>query len=467
MPRPETLNPKPETLNGKQALHLIALSISAADQDKETGDLGGRVWEQLAVNACAEGTRGKARRRSVVESLVLLQNPAQARAGSQAFPGRSQQCRFQRELHEAFVLAILQKLSKANAKCSDLRSSLARGARAGNEAGAAGEGEGAGGGSGKGGGEDEKGAEEWKRRQAEAKERMMQAMKEQQAQALAAMMMDMSDDDEDLDDGGAQPAAAAGHAMDCADSAAGEPATEGAGKLFLEADEAMPTQCVLCHEGGSCTGKGAKPLGIIAFIQPSTVLSVVARRQRQAELDRIAANRAHQSMGDDAPASSSASFAAAASPLPAPAGGGAGSPLEVPRGLERGFVCGHQMMAEASVAGWEGVVSGTSAGADRDAAATGAAVSFCGHGMHADCLHRFLDTQRGSYAEYGAVLSEREFMCPLCRSLANTLVPLSSLSAPSPAVDSQSAPATCVPCTSMVKAAAFGPGGWGGGGGGG
>ena len=315
--------------------------------------------------------------------------------------------------------------------------------------------------------------EEWKRRQMEAKERMMLAMKEQQAQALAAMMMDMSDDEEERDDLDAQPAAPeADAAMDNADTVAGEPEIEGAGKLFLEVDEAMPTQCVLCHEGGSCSGKGAKPLGIIAFIQPSTVLSMVARRQRQAEQDRLAAHHTQQRMGDDDPAPSRGVCRVCdpspiASPPSAAAGGRLGSPIEGPApprggGLERGFVCGHQMIAESSVAGWEGVVSGTSAGADRDAAATGAVVSFCGHGMHAECLRRFLDTQRGVYAEHGAVLSEREFMCPLCRSLANTLVPLSALSAPSPTPAADAS--QWGNCTSMLKTATFGPGGWGEGG---
>jgi hypothetical protein len=338
----------------------------------------------------------------------------------------------------------------------------------GDGTGARSEGDASGGGSGVGleGGE---GAEEWKRRQLEAKERMMLAMKEQQALALAAMMMDMSDDENERDDLDAQPAAPADDAvMDSTDAIVGEPEIEGAGKLFLEVDEAMPTQCVLCHEGGSCSGKGAKPLGIIAFIQPSTVLSVVARRQRQAEQDRLAAHHIQQRMGDDDPAPSRGVCRVCdpspiASPPSAAAGGRVGSPIEgsaPTRGLERGFVCGHQMIAESSVAGWEGVVSGTSAGADRDAAATGAAVSFCGHGMHAECLHRFLDTQRGVYAEHGAVLSEREFMCPLCRSLANTLVPLSALSAPSPtpAADASQSGA----CISMLNAATFGPGGWGG-----
>ena len=83
-------------------------------------------------------------------------------------------------------------------------------------------------------------------------------------QALAAMMMDMSDDeDEDVDTHTAE--ASAMHSSGAVGG--GERETEGAGKLFAEADQSLPTQCVLCHEGGSCTGKGGKPLGIIALMQ--------------------------------------------------------------------------------------------------------------------------------------------------------------------------------------------------------
>jgi hypothetical protein len=72
--------------------------------------------------------------------------------------------------------------------------------------------------------------------------------------------------------------------------------------------------------------------------------------------------------------------------------------------------------------------------------------------------------------EHGAVYAEREFMCPLCRSLANTLVPLSPLTtagvegrAPAtpatPATGSARAARTSAPAgSSMIKLAAFGPG---------
>ena len=58
--------------------------------------------------------------------------------------------------------------------------------------------------------------------------------------------------------------------------------------------------------------------------------------------------------------------------------------------------------------------------------------------------------------EHGAVYAEREFMCPLCRSLANTLVPLSPLTtagvegrAPAPATPAT--PATLGSATAEKK----------------
>lgn len=84
-------------------------------------------------------------------------------------------------------------------------------------------------------------------------------MKEQQAQALAAMMMDMSDDDDDADLIPSQPDGIKGEHGGCdikMGRAGAEKAVDGSGMLFAEADEALPTQCVLCHEGGICPGAG-------------------------------------------------------------------------------------------------------------------------------------------------------------------------------------------------------------------
>ena len=65
----------------------------------------------------------------------------------------------------------------------------------------------------------------------------------------------------------------------------------------MEAEAFLPSQCVLCHEGGvGC--KGGKPLGMIALMQPSTVLSAVARRQRAAKRERT--EMAEEGGGDNA-----------------------------------------------------------------------------------------------------------------------------------------------------------------------
>jgi len=252
----------------------------------------------------------------------------------------------------------------------------------------------------------------------------------------------------------------------------GEIETEGAGVLFLEVDDCVPTQCVLCHEGGTCSGKGGKPLGCIALIQPSTVLSVIARRQRDDELQRLS-HHEHTGMGGSAPyyvepsSSSMASSAVGGAAGGGSGGGGAYAGAGVrDKSMESRFVCGYQMVAEASVAGWEGVCAGTGPGAQHDAPATGVVVSFCGHAMHSECLKRFLDTQRGHYGDHGAVSNENEFVCPLCRSLGNALVPLSPLATPGVAAAASAAQEpsahTHTTTTAMLTIAAFGSGGWGG-----
>ena len=206
------------------------------------------------------------------------------------------------------------------------------------------------------------------------------------------------------------------------------------GRLFKEAEAFLPSQCVLCHEGGvGC--KGGKPLGMIALMQPSTVLSAVARRQRAAKRERTemaeegGGDNAHVGPGPTCPTCPTSRLSAdlvgedgAAADRGDSGFGGSGLARNGDRTADKRFLCGHQMVAEASVAGWEGVCSGHGAGGEDDAAATGMVVSVCGHGMHSECLQRYLDSQRGLYLDHGAVQSEHEFMCPLCRSLGNALV---------------------------------------------
>ena len=174
---------------------------------------------------------------------------------------------------------------------------------------------------------------------------------------------------------------------------------------------------------------------MIALMQPSTVLSAVARRQRAAKRERTemaeegGVDNAHVGPGLTCPTCPTSRLSAdligedgAAANGGDGGFGGSGLARNGDRTADKGFLCGHQMVAEASVAGWEGVCSGHGAGGEDDAAATGMVVSVCGHGMHSECLQRYLDSQRGLYLDHGAVQNEHEFMCPLCRSLGNALV---------------------------------------------
>jgi len=116
----------------QHTLHLIALAISAAEQDRETGSLGGRMWQRVAANFCADGVRcgygygsggAIARRRSVVESLVLLQSPGKGGGGGVG-GGSAQACRFQKEVHGEHIKAILRKLCESSAECKDKHDAL-------------------------------------------------------------------------------------------------------------------------------------------------------------------------------------------------------------------------------------------------------------------------------------------------------------------------------------------------------
>ena len=198
----------------QQTLHLIALAMSAADQDKENGCFGGTLWTRLTTILCDGGgltasqapmhdagerngqmvfsmsangeaesigvhrpnetgeNFGRRTRRSVVQSLVFLQTPIPARESGE-------ERRFQRDLHEQLVHSIVHTLCEASEECRRECARVSASTLHGCE-----EGGGVGG--------DGERAEERKKRQMEAKERMMRDMKEKQAQALAAMMMDLS-----------------------------------------------------------------------------------------------------------------------------------------------------------------------------------------------------------------------------------------------------------------------------------
>lgn len=59
--------------------------------------------------------------------------------------------------------------------------------------------------------------------------------------------------------------------------------------------------------------------------------------------------------------------------------------------------------------GWEGGVS----------------VATCGHHMHLDCLKSYLGSLKGQQRHQSLAPDKGEFLCPLCRQLANSVLPLS------------------------------------------
>ena len=142
---------------------------------------------------------------------------------------------------------------------------------------------------------------------------------------------------------------------------------------------------------------------MIALIQSSTVLSLVAARQRQAEATRVYEHQLLAADATDDRMQGISGAAAAASTREGGGGGVGGGGEKSEKGQQRAILCGHQMIAEASLTGWEGVCCGGGGGGGSESGvgeggvcppATGVVVSFCGHGMHADCLKRFMESKQ-------------------------------------------------------------------------
>ncbi|EKX40376.1 hypothetical protein GUITHDRAFT_142869 [Guillardia theta CCMP2712] len=192
------------------------------------------------------------------------------------------------------------------------------------------------------------------RRKKEALERAMKEMQARQ-QAFAAMMQD--DDEDDLDEsyGGAN---------------------EYEGRAVQDMYESvLPTQCVLCHEEAS----PGRPVGLISFVQASTVLSTLSKSSRRIEGTPSVED---ESMTEDTSA--------------AP-----------PNRKDHPWSFTH-----VSQRGWE-----------QRGRECGVATTFCGHAIHRDCLNRYQSSMTGLSRGRGSS-SPAEFSCPLCRALGNNLVPL-------------------------------------------
>lgn len=52
-------------------------------------------------------------------------------------------------------------------------------------------------------------------------------------------------------------------------------------------------------------------------------------------------------------------------------------------------------------------------------------VQTCGHHLHLDCLKSYLQSLRDSQRQQNSAVDRGEYNCPLCRQLANSVLPLS------------------------------------------
>ena len=55
----------------------------------------------------------------------------------------------------------------------------------------------------------------------------------------------------------------------------------------------------------------------------------------------------------------------------------------------------------------------------------GVHVQTCGHHLHLDCLKSYLQTLRNQQRQPTLAVEKGEYLCPLCRQLANSVLPLS------------------------------------------
>lgn len=55
----------------------------------------------------------------------------------------------------------------------------------------------------------------------------------------------------------------------------------------------------------------------------------------------------------------------------------------------------------------------------------GVHVQTCGHHLHLDCLKSYLESLRSQQRHQSLAVERGEYLCPLCRQLANSVLPLS------------------------------------------
>uniref|UniRef100_A0A2C9KCF7 E3 ubiquitin-protein ligase n=1 Tax=Biomphalaria glabrata TaxID=6526 RepID=A0A2C9KCF7_BIOGL len=151
-----------------------------------------------------------------------------------------------------------------------------------------------------------------------------------------------------------------------------------------EQEESLPSKlydCVICNQSTPSTGE--KPIGLVVFLQASSVLG----HRQQSNQEHVL------SMSD-----SQVQWHRKTS-----CGKVNKKKLEI---LQKNF---EGKSCEVSVnIGWEG----------------GVVAQTCGHYLHLDCHKSYLDSLRNqNHAEVLAV-NKREYWCPLCRQLSNSVIPM-------------------------------------------
>lgn len=156
-------------------------------------------------------------------------------------------------------------------------------------------------------------------------------------------------------------------------------------------EETRTYDCVICNQATPSTED--KPMGLVVLVQASSVLG---RRRRASGPERAR-------LPTDETGQQAAAAAAAAADVQA-----AHFDRRVEL-LDRHFDRhAHDSWLLAVNLGWEG----------------GVHVQTCGHHLHLDCLKAYLESLRTQQRQQSLAVDKGEYLCPLCRQLANSVLPL-------------------------------------------
>ncbi|GLV32959.1 Ubr3 ubiquitin ligase [Carabus blaptoides fortunei] len=209
--------------------------------------------------------------------------------------------------------------------------------------------------------------EERRRRAKERQQKLMAEFASKQKEFLASAM--------------AREQEEASTGMDWTSSTASETAQEPAAVMRNKQEY----DCVICNQTTASTED--KPMGLVVLVQASSVLG---HRRRYGQSERAvlptSEGERYTLRRDDIQAS------------------------EFDRRTEefdRHFD-NHSWLLSVNL-GWEG----------------GVHVQTCGHHLHLDCLKSYLESLRTQQRQQSLAVDRGEYFCPLCRQLANSVVPLS------------------------------------------